>query len=317
MLIIKNLIKKVKSKNKKHVFYNIKIGIAPIGWANDDLTEIGKECTYQQILSEIALAKYDGTEIGNKFPKDILVLKKQLNLRKLKIASAWFSSYILKNGLKKTLIEFKKHIAFLKQLNAKVVVVCEQSKSIQQQKLSLFNNKPELNETEWNTLAIGLNQLGLYAKTQGLKLVYHHHMGTVIQTASETSKILKLTDPKLVFLLFDTGHFFMANEDPIKLVLKYKKRIAHVHLKDVRLNIKNNMIKNKTCFLDGVIEGMFTVPGNGAINFDNFFANLAKINYQNWLIVEAEQDPKKADPFEYALKAMKFIKNKIEIKKIK
>ncbi|MDQ0514117.1 inosose dehydratase [Mycoplasmoides fastidiosum] len=289
-------------------FSNVKLAAAPIGWANDDLVSIGASTTFEQIISEMALAGYQGTEIGNKYPRDTTVLTKALALRNLEVASAWFSSYLLTKPYAEVLTAFSKHVHFLKVMGAKVVVVSEQSYSIQQAPVGLFAHKPVVDDHTFRLLAEKLNDLGAYAQSQGLNLVFHHHMGTIVQTANETRKLLAYTDPTKVFLLFDTGHFFMSGDDPAPLILEFGSRIKHVHLKDVRSEIVEQMREQQTSFLDGVLWGMFTTPGTGSLDFASIFQNLHQINYQGWMVVEAEQDPEKANPFEYALNALAYIK---------
>ncbi|CBL05720.1 2-keto-myo-inositol dehydratase [Megamonas hypermegale ART12/1] len=214
---------------------NIKLGICPIGWTNDDMPDLGKENTFQQCVSEMALAGFTGCEMGGKFPKDVDVLKKALALRGLSVASAWFSSFLTTKPYEETAAAFKAHRDFLHAMGAKVVVVSEQGNSIQGQlSTPLFANKPHNTDEEWKLVAEGLNKLGALAAEKDMKLVYHHHMGTGVQTEAEIDKLMEMTDPNLVFLLYDTGHLVCSGEDYIGILKKYVNRIKHVHLKDVR-----------------------------------------------------------------------------------
>ncbi|EOV9527131.1 myo-inosose-2 dehydratase [Bacillus cytotoxicus] len=294
----------------------VKLGIAPIGWTNDDMPELGKENTFEQCISEMALAGFTGTEVGNKYPRDVDVLKKALSLRKMEIASAWFSAYVTTKPLHETVNPFIEHCDFLQKMGAKVVVVSEQGHSIQGlMNTPLFEKKPIFDEESWQKLAEGLNILGKLAQERGLYLVYHHHMGTGVQTTAEIEKLMSLTNPNVVHLLYDTGHLVFSGEDPMYILEKYMDRIKHVHLKDVRLNIAEKVKQNKLSFLQGVKEGVFTVPGDGSINFEPIFKKLAKKHYTGWLLVEAEQDPAKANPFEYAVKARTYINEICNLKK--
>jgi inosose dehydratase len=292
----------------------VKLGIAPIGWTNDDMPELGKENSFEQCISEMALAGFTGTEVGNKFPKDIKVLKKALSLRGLEIASAWFSAFTTTKPLQDTVEQFIKHRDFLHEMGANVIVVSEQGHSIQGLKdVPLFDFKPTFNKENWERLVEGLHTLGALAKEKNMKLVYHHHMGTGIQTTEEIENLMRMTDPELVYLLYDTGHLVFSGEDPIYILENYIDRIKHVHLKDVRQEIVQKVKDQKLSFLQAVIEGVFTVPGDGCINFEPIFKILSKNNYEGWLVVEAEQDPSKANPFEYALKARNYIREKASI----
>ncbi|MXR07534.1 myo-inosose-2 dehydratase [Mycoplasma hyorhinis] len=294
--------------NKIYKLKNVKVGVAPILWTNDDMPELGGDISFEQAISEMAQAGYQGTEIGNKFPKDSQLLLKKLKEHNLEIASAWFSAYIL-SDIENNFKEFQKHCLFLKQLGAKVVVVSEQTHSIQGQAKPLYKNKPFFTEEEFVQLAAGLNMYGKWSKEQGIDLVYHHHMGTGIQTWKETEKILNLTKPEYVSLVFDTGHFAHTGEDIDRTLEKAIHRVKHIHLKDIRSQKVIELQLKNWSFLEGVKEGIFTVPGDGdAPYFNLFFEILANSNYEGWLIVEAEQDPKKANPLEYAKKAMNYLK---------
>ncbi|MBW9147104.1 myo-inosose-2 dehydratase [Clostridium sp. CM028] len=287
----------------------VKLGIAPIAWTNDDMPDLGKENTFDQCLSEAALAGFQGTEVGNKYPKDVKVLKKALELRGLEIASGWFSSFLTTKPYEETKAEFIKHRDFLHALGANIIVVAEQGHSVQGEvDTPVFDEKYHFNEEEWKLLGNGLNKLGKLAQDKGMKLVYHHHMGTGVQTTEEIDKLMSITDEKLVYLLFDSGHLVYSGEEHIEILKKYINRIKHVHLKDIRPEIAKKVKDEKLSFLKGVRLGAFTVPGDGSIDFNAIFKILAENNYEGWLLVEAEQDPAKANPFEYAVKARKYIK---------
>jgi len=287
----------------------VKLGIAPIAWTNDDMPDLGKENTFDQCVSEMALAGYQGCEVGGKYPQDVAVLKKALGLRNLQIASAWFSSFLTTKAYEETAAEFIKHRDFLHAMGAKVVVVSEQGHSIQGKlDVPVFEGKYNLNDQEWTTFVEGLNKLGALAQEKGMKLVYHHHMGTVVQTTAEIDKMMEMTDENLVYLLFDTGHLVYSGEDAVAILTKYVNRIKHVHLKDIRPEMRAKVKAEKLSFLDGVRAGAFTVPGDGCIDFAPVFKILADNAYEGWLLVEAEQDPAKANPFEYAQKARTYIK---------
>ena len=154
----------------------------------------------------------------------------------------------------------------------------------------------------------GLNRLGQIASERGFKLCFHHHMGTVVQTSEETDRMMSSTDPRYVFLCYDTGHFTFAGEDPLAMLKKYVDRVGHVHLKDMRLPVVEEARKNNWSFLQSVRNGAFTVPGDGNVDFDPVFKVLSDAGYQGWLLVEAEQDPAKANPLEYAIKGRTYIR---------
>ena len=288
----------------------VKLGIAPIAWTNDDMPDLGAENTFEQCISEMALAGFTGCEVGNKYPKDTKVLKKALDLRGMQICNAWFSTFLTTKPYEETEKDFIEHITFLKEMGAKVVGVSEQGHSIQGTDLSIFDDKYVMNDEEWDMLCTGLNKLGKVAKDMGITLTFHHHMGTVVQTEAELDRLMENTDPELFNLLFDSGHLAYCGEDYMSVLKKYINRIKHVHLKDIRPDVIADVKAKKESFLQGVRKGTFTVPGDGVIDFAPIFEVLSENNYEGYVLVEAEQDPAIANPFEYAVKARKYIAEK-------
>ena len=290
----------------------VRLGICPIGWSNDDMWDLGDENTFQQCISEMKLAGFDGCEVGHKYPEDKEVLKHMLDVRNMTIASKWFSSFLVDKPYEEVEAEFIKELDYLSYVGATAINVSEQSGSIQG-KLDTavldMENKRVLTDEEWDRFTTGLNKLGkLSMEKYGIRTCFHHHMGTVCQTVEETTRLMENTDPKYVFLCFDTGHFTFAGEDPLAMLKKYVDRVGHVHLKDMRLPVVEEARKNNWSFLQAVRNGAFTVPGDGNVDFDPVFKVLADAGYQGWLLVEAEQDPAKANPLEYAMKARKYIR---------
>ncbi|GHT98074.1 inosose dehydratase [Spirochaetia bacterium] len=287
---------------------SIKLAIAPIGWTNDDLPELGGEIPFEQCVSEMALAGYEGSEVGNKYPKDPRVLNKALGLRGLTICNAWFSSFLTTRPYKEVEAAFIKHRDFLYAVGARVIGASEQGHSIQGQDKSVLDEKPVFTDAEWEKLCDGLNKLGKKAAEKDMALTFHHHMGTGVQTSAEITRLMENTDPKLLGLLYDTGHLVFSGEDPLAVLDTWMPRIRHVHLKDVRGAVHKKAVKGKWSFLKAVKEGVFTVPGDGDVDFVPLFKALTKANYSGWWVVEAEQDPAKANPLEYAIKARAYIK---------
>ncbi|MFD2386416.1 myo-inosose-2 dehydratase [Enterococcus rivorum] len=287
----------------------MQLGIAPIAWTNDDMPELGAENTFEQTISEMALAGFKGTEIGNKYPKEPSVLKKYLDLRGLQVASAWFSAFLTTKPYEETEQAFIKHRDFLHAMGAKVIVVSEQGRSIQgQMETPVFDQKPIFTDEEWHHLTTGLEKLGTVAAEKGMTLVYHHHMGTGVQTTTEIERLMDNTDPSKVSLLYDTGHLVFSGEEPLTLYNQYKERIKHIHFKDIRENVAQEVTRQHDSFLTGVKKGVFTVPGDGMIDFRPIMSAILESDYRGWIVVEAEQDPAKANPLEYAIKARKYIK---------
>ena len=287
----------------------VKLGIAPIAWTNDDMPDLGKENTFEQCVSEMALTGFTGSEVGNNYPKDPEVLKKALELRGVEICNQWFSSFLITKPFEEVEKEFRAQLAFLKAMGAKVIGASEQSYSVQGQlDTPIFGHKYEMNDAEWDTFCTSMNKLGKIAKDEyGIALTFHHHMGTVVQSLAEVDRMMENTDPEYVSLLFDTGHFTYCGEDPLEVVKKYVHRIKHVHLKDVRPEVVERVKKENMSFLAGVRAGAFTIPGDGCIDYDPIFKVLEDAGDEGYMVVE---DPAKANPLEYAIRARKFIAEK-------
>lgn len=293
---------------------NIRVGCAPIAWVNDDMPALGGETTYQQILSEVALAGYDGTEIGNKYPKDPQVLNKELQLRGIRIAAAWHGCLLTTEPYE---VEERKFIDFcdyMAALGADCVNICEQGHSIQGMRdKSVFDDKPYFTDEEWQRLADGLNRFGSIAKEKGLKLAYHHHMGTGVQTVEEIDRLMSMTDPDKLLLLVDNGHLLFAGENTAEVIGRYLNRIGHVHLKDIRPEIVAKAREEKLSFLDSILAGAFTVPGDGLTDFAALMKPVVDSEYDGWFLVEAEQDPAIANPLEYAILARNYLRSALGV----
>jgi inosose dehydratase len=239
----------------------VRLAIAPIGWTNDDLPELGGQIPFEQCVSEMALAGFEGSEVGNKYPKDPAVLNRALALRGLTICNAWFSSFLTTKPYAEVEKDFLKHRDFLYAVGARVIGAAEQGHSIQGTNLPVFDGKPSFTDEEWKKLSEGLNRLGERAREKGMILTYHHHMGTGVQTAEEIDRLMESTQAGLLDLLYDTGHLVFAGEDHLAVLRKWGKRVRHVHLKDVRAPILAKAKKEKLSFLAAVKAGAFTVPG--------------------------------------------------------
>ncbi|QUI25567.1 myo-inosose-2 dehydratase [Vallitalea pronyensis] len=290
----------------------IKLGCAPINWTNDDLPELGGELTYQQCLSEMALAGFEGSEIGNKYPTDVATLAYECDIRNMQICNQWFSCEFTTKPEEETLKRFETLTNFLYALGARVVGVCETGVTIQGDiTKKMFDDAPILTDEQFHKIAKGLNKLGQMAKNKGMKIGYHYHMGTGVQSMEEFEKLMSLIDPDLVGVLFDTGHATFAGEDAVEVLRTYIDRVVHIHLKDVRSDVLKRVKEEKLSFLQAVKEGIYTVPGDGdMVDWDNIFKIISQSNYSGWIVIEAEQDPAKANPLEYAKKARRFITEK-------
>ena len=288
----------------------VKLAMAPIGWTNDDMPDLGSENSFEQCISEMALAGFTGSEVGNKYPGDPAVLKPYLDVRGLTICNQWFSSFLASQPLSEVEKSFRAQLSFLKEMGARVIGPSEQTRSCQGQPVSVFSGKAVFTNEEFKAVTSGMNHLGKIARDEGMKLAFHHHMGTGVQTVEETERFLNDTDPDAVYLLFDSGHFAFSEEDPVAALKKFIGRVGHVHLKDLRPAVYQEVKKSDSSFLDAVRAGVFTVPGDGSIDFPSIFKILEENDYRGWMVVEAEQDPAKANPFVYAKKARDYIYEK-------
>ena len=288
----------------------VRLGIAPIGWTNDDMPELGGEIPFEQCVSEMALAGYEGTEVGGKYPKDPTALNNALSLRKLQVCNAWCSTFLTSKPIDFTVNAFREQCAFLRAVGATVVGISEQGGSVQgDPAIPVLKGKPIFDDDAWTSLADGIKILAAHAREFGITLTFHHHMGTGVQTAAETRKLLDMTDPDDLGLLFDTGHFAMSGESPVAILEEFLPRVRHVHLKDLRPNIAERVRSEDLSFLDAVRAGVFTVPGDGSIDYAPVFSLLEGAGYKGWMVVEAEQDPAIANPLEYAMKGREYIRD--------
>jgi inosose dehydratase len=308
------------SINRKRESTIMKLGISPINWSNDDTTEMGGSITFEEIIQQMSQLQFKGCEVGNKFPRDCHLLKKYLRPLNLKVTGMWFDSYLSQIPItyqelhhETTIQRFHKCVKFLKCLGAKVVIVNEDTNSIFRTSLPIFDEKkPIFDEKTFEVVIEGLNKLSNIANDAGLKLAYHPHLGTGIQNFHEITYLMDNTDSSKISLLLDTGHLYLAGINPLMVIKKYGKRIAHVHLKDVRKEVFLQAKKNHLSFLESVRLGLFNVPNtDNVIDFPVILRELKKIGYDDWYIVEAEQDPDKYSPIVYGQIAKQYLEKLI------
>jgi inosose dehydratase len=288
---------------------NVRLGVTPTLWWNDDFPSIDIGIPFGQCVSEMALAGFQGCSIGHKYPTDPAVLKAALDLRGLRVSEPWVSTYFTINDMEQQTVDaFEDRLAFIKAVGGTDIVVAEFGRSSHLLPVALFANRPVFSGREWDLLSNGLNRLGKIAASAGMRLCYHHHMGTGVMTRADIDRLMASTDPELVHLLLDTGHLVFAGDDPLSAAQAYAGRIKHVHLKDIRPQVVSRVREEGLSFQAGIEAGVFTVPGDGAIDFVPILDVLGAAGYQGWLVVEAEQDPAKANPLEYALKARAYLR---------
>ncbi|GLY29224.1 myo-inosose-2 dehydratase [Kineosporia sp. NBRC 101731] len=288
----------------------VKLGITPTLWWNDDFPDIDIGIPFGEAVSEMALAGFQGCSIGHKYPTDPAELKSALDLRGLTVSEPWVSTYFTIDGMtEQTVAAFEDRLTFLKAVGGHDIVVAEFGNTSHILPVALFANRARFDDAQWDRLCDGLNRLGRIANEAGMRLCYHHHMGTGVMTRADVDRLLAGTDPALVNLLLDTGHLQFAGDDPLDAVRAHADRIKHVHLKDLRPPIVSRVREENLSFQQGIEDGVFTVPGDGSIDFEPILQALGDAGYEGWLVVEAEQDPAKANPLEYALKARRYLRD--------
>jgi inosose dehydratase len=289
--------------------HKVPLGITPTLWWNDDFLSIDIGIPFGQCISEMALAGFQGCSVGHKYPTDPAVLKPALELRGLRVSEPWVSTYFTITSMREqTLQAFHQQMAFIKAMGGTDMVIAEFGQAVNPLPVALFANRPIFNSDQWTTLFAGLEELGKIANDNGMRLCYHPHMGTGVMIQSDVDRLMENTKPELVHLLLDTGHLAFAGADPLEVTRRYGSRIRHIHLKDVRADVVARVREENLSFKDAIEAGVFTVPGDGSIDFVPIFEALAKAHFEGWLVVEAEQDPAKANPLEYAKMARHYLR---------
>lgn len=287
----------------------IRYGTNPIAWSNDDDRTIGAHLTLEDCLSDCEKIGFDGIEKGHKMPSDGHELKKVLAAHKLVFVSGWHSLNLLDHSVEDEKQAIQPHLDMLKANDCKVCIVCETSNAIHGNDSKALADKPTLADDQWKKFGADIEAIAQYCADQGIDLVYHHHMGTVVQTGAEIDKLMDNTGPATKLLL-DTGHAWFGGSDPVDVATKYMHRVRHIHAKNVRPKIRNQVEADKLSFLEGVRRGVFTVPGDkeGGVDFLRVLRVAAEHGYEGWLVIEAEQDPLKRNPFEYQSMGLKALK---------
>jgi inosose dehydratase len=273
----------------------VRLGTNPIAWSNDDMPELGGETPLETCLSEARQAGFTGIEKGNKFPNDPAALKAVLGKYGLEFVSGWYSGEMRNRTVEQEVAAMRPHLELLKAAGAKVMVWAETSGTVQGNRGVPVAHRPVMAETEWPVFLERIGQLSRYMADQGVRMAFHHHMGTVVEKAREVDRLMEGT-PDTVGLLYDTGHLTFAGDDPAQVARKWARRINHVHAKDVRPNVLARVHEEKLSFLDAVVEGVYTVPGDGCVDFEAALTPVAQAGYSGWLIVEAEQDRRRPTP---------------------
>lgn len=278
---------------------SVRLGINPLTWTNDDMPSLGGETPLETCLSEGREAGFAGFELGNKFPRTPETLGPILKSHGLDLVSGWYSSQLLTRSVEQEIENLQDHLRLLKTLGARVMVYCEVTGCVHGDQSKPVSQRPTMSDAEWALFTERLSEVGDYLKAQGVQLAYHHHMGTVVETSEDIDRMMENTRDS-VGLLLDTGHLHFAGGDPVAVQQRWADRVNHVHCKDIRPEVLADVRNRDLSFLDALLTGTFTVPGDGCIDYPTLFEGLKAADYRGWLVVEAEQDPAVAHPLTYA-----------------
>ncbi len=290
---------------------NNPLGVHPINWSNDDFQDLGGHIPLESCFADMQATGYAGTEVGNKYPKNPDKLRPLMGRHQLRLIGGWHSTYFGDKSYEEEEASFLEYLTFLKAMDASVVILAECSKAIhgdESQPLKFGGDLIDLSPDQWQRVYEGLDKLSELAADAGIPAVYHHHLGTVVQSEAALDRLMANT--RKLNLLFDTGHLAFAGIDPANVLEKYIDRIAHVHLKNVRPNIVQQVRDEGLSFGQAVRAGVYTVPGDpeGGVDYSPLLERLAEHGYSGWFVIEAEQDPEKANPKEYATMARHYLK---------
>jgi inosose dehydratase len=274
----------------------VELGINPITWTNDDMPELGGDIPLETCLSETRAAGYSGTELGGKFPRTSAALGPILARHHLKLVSGWCDGRIRERSAADEFAAIEPHLILLRDLGCRHVVYADTSG---RRGFPPISQRPTLGDGDWLDYGRKLTELAELMAQFGVRMAFHHHMGTIVETEADIDRLMASTGEQ-VGLLFDTGHCLFAGADPATLLARHITRIVHVHCKDVRREVLDHSIRDDMTFLAAVLAGVFTVPGDGCIAFPPLLRELRDAGYAGWLVVEAEQDPRKAHPLTYA-----------------
>jgi inosose dehydratase len=278
---------------------SVTLGINPITWTNDDMPELGGDIPLEVCLAETRLAGFAGIELGGKFPRQADVLRPILDRHDLALVSGWYSAQLARRSAAEEIDAVSAHLDLLAAMGCRVMVFAEGHGSTDGNPSAPLSRRPVLPDAQWSAFCARLDEVARHLRRRGVRLAFHHHMGTVVQTEAEIDRLMAGTSED-VGLLLDTGHLVFAGGDPIAVARRHGQRIVHVHCKDVRAPVLGDVLRDDRSFLRAVLDSVFTVPGDGSIDFPGVFRELAHANYAGWLVVEAEQDPAKAHPLTYA-----------------
>jgi inosose dehydratase len=278
---------------------SVRFGVSPIAWINDDLPELGGETPVDTVLDDAHALGFEGIELGGKFSRDPARLGAQLGRHELALIGGWWSAALLARPVDEEIEALQPHLQLLEALGSSVFIIAECSNTVHGDRARPLAATPSMTEPQWPVFGERLSALARYLEDRGLRLAYHFHLGTVVDDERDVERLVAHTDPRVGFVI-DTGHAALGGIDTERLIRTHPDRVAHVHTKDVRRQVFDDLCARNGSFLDGVLAGMFTAPGDGDLDFRGVAQALIDIGYGGWIVVEAEQDPARADPRVYS-----------------
>lgn len=289
-----------------------RIGVSPLLWANDDMPDLGADITLETALAEARLAGYEGIELGHKFPRTPALLRPLLRRHGLALISGWYGARLLERSVDEELAALRDHLDLLVALGCSVMVFAEVSGSVHAVRNAPLSSRPVLSAREWRWFGGALTEVGEHLLERGIRLAYHHHMGTVVESEEEIGRLMGYAGES-VGLLLDTGHLTFARGDAVRVARRYGDRIVHVHLKDVRSDVVEDARRNDWSFLEAVLAGVFTVPGDGCVRYPALFDVLRQRYHDDgWVVVEVDQDPTRVHPLTSARRGYRYVATVLE-----
>jgi len=289
----------------------IQLGVSPLSWTNDVLAELGGDIPLETCLKDAAEIGYEGVELGRKFPREGEKLSPLLSGYGLRLVGGWHSGFLTERSVQEEWNAAADHVRLLKECGSRILVYGECGLLTGSPPWDeALSKRPHLKTIELPTYAKKLGEFAIRLKETGITLAYHYHLKMLVETGEEIDAFCQSTRDE-VGLLLDTGHTYAAGADYAEIIRKWGPRIVHIHLKDVRREILEQARKNDWSFNSAVRQGIFTVPGDGDVDFSAIGEFLRTSGYHGWAVVEAEQDPAKAPPRSYTEKAYYYVRKLI------
>jgi inosose dehydratase len=287
--------------------FEVRIGVNPIGWSNDDLPALGGETPLETALAEGREIGFEGSELGNKFPREPRALADKLGQFDLACVSGWYSGRLARRGVAEEIEAAADHVRLLAANGSGVMVYGEVADSIQGAPVALHKRPRFFRDADWEAYGRRLTEFARHTLSQGVRLAYHHHMGAYVESAEDIDRLMAVTGPE-VGLLFDSGHVTFGGGDPLAVLERHVGRVCHVHAKDVRAGVMRLARNRRWSFLEAVVNGVFAVPGDGCVDFPGIVAQLRAHGYRGWIVLEAEQDPAVAPSCDHARRGYRHLR---------